>query len=70
MAPEKTDGILTLMEGLKYKVFPVPNRMREERVAGSMWIGFWAQELMGHGQEDLSEFIFGDLSSFGELEKR
>lgn len=36
MAPEKTDGILTLMEGLKYEVFPVPNRMREERVAGSM----------------------------------
>lgn len=40
MAPEKTDGILTLMDGLKFKVFLVPNRMREERVAGSMWIGF------------------------------
>jgi len=70
MAPEKTDGILTLMEGLKYKVFPVPSRVREERVAGSMWIGFWAQELIGSGEEDLSEFIFDDLSSFGELEKR
>lgn len=58
------------MEGLKYKVFPVPNREREERVAGSIWIGFWAQELMGSGEEDLSEFIFDDLSSFAKLEKR
>lgn len=52
------------MEGLKYEVFPVPNRVREERVAGSTWIGFWAQELIGSGEEDLSEFIFDDLSSF------
>lgn len=39
-------------------------------MAGRMSIGFWAQELTGSGEEHLSEFIFDDLSSLGELGKR